>query len=148
VADIPGLKGLRLMEGQPVALGPFGADFSQGKRHRLELELNDGSIHNIEISATAYKELLAGFARQGVTIEQRLMARAVVASEQDRTVVAEKAMPLDVTPKQAVEALKEVGRPPEPAKELTWREVLDHEDDHHEAYDFYDHDHPPEEEDE
>lgn len=117
MGDIPGVKGFRLMEGQPVALGPFGADFSQGKRHRLEVTFDDGSIQNIDISETSYKGMLSNLARQGVGIEQRLVARAVVASEESRTVVAEKVMPLDVTPQEALETLKEVGKPaPEPPK--------------------------------
>jgi DNA-binding GntR family transcriptional regulator len=62
--DVAGVKGLRLMQGQPV------------------------------------------------TLEQRLVARAIVATEKDHKVVAEQVMPLDVTPKQAIEALKEVGKPP------------------------------------
>jgi hypothetical protein len=143
VGDVPGVKGLRLMEGQPVALGPLGPNFSQGKQHRLELTLEDGTIQNIGISETAYRELMAGLVRQGVTLEQRLMARAVVASEKDHEVVAEQAMPLDVSVKQAVETLKEVGKPSPLAKELTWDEVRDH-DYEDEMYDPYE----PEEEDE
>lgn len=141
MGDVPGVRGLRLMEGQPVALGPLGPDFSQGKRCRLEITLEDNAIQNIDISETAYRELMAGLVRQGVTLEQRLVARAVVASEKDHKVVAEKVMPLDVSVKQSVETLKEVGRPAPTAKELTWDEARDHKNDYEdETYGFYDDD--------
>lgn len=112
MGEIAGVKGLRLLAQQPVALGPFAPDVSQGKKYFIELQFEDGSIQNIGIENAVYNQLLLNLAGQGVGTEQRMVARARMASEKIGEVVAEKPLPLDATGKEVLDALNEVVHPP------------------------------------
>ncbi len=129
MADISGLKGMRLLVQQPVAIGPIRFDFGQSKRHVLELTFDDNTVMNISISKGAHDDILERLKLQtGVSIEQHVAAQEHVIGEKPTNPGREKALPLDATQEDAVKALREVTGPvfdidptvTEP-KKLTWK---------------------------
>ena len=106
MADIHGLRALRLIVGKPVALAPHGHDFSQAKGFFLEMEFNDGSVIDVGITKRVYDDIITDFAKQCVGLEQRMEVRdrATVEGRHNNPASAE-ALALDATPLQVTAAL-------------------------------------------
>jgi hypothetical protein len=106
MAEVHGLRALRLIAGQPVALGSFGLDFSTERGYFVELEFNDGSIIAVPVKKLSYDNIIATFSRQKVAIEQRIVVRdrATVEGEQKKA-AGEEPLPLDATPQDVAAAL-------------------------------------------
>ena len=84
--NIPGLKSLRLLVGQPTVLLPRGGvDLSQLKNYFMELTLDSGAVLNIPITKYSHDEFMKLMAAQGTPFEQRVSARAEQTSENDHT---------------------------------------------------------------
>jgi hypothetical protein len=112
MADIPGVRELRLLEGQPIAFGTmFGSDISHAKSYTLEITFDDLSIQNVVVSKVAYDGLLQRLKKNNVVLAQHMAARGETVSEKKHEPVKEKPLPLDVTPKAALAALQEVSEP-------------------------------------
>jgi hypothetical protein len=109
--DIPGIRDLRLLAQQPVALLPGrGVDISSQKTHFLELTFLDKSVTNIPITASAHDTILERLRQQGVPVQQRVSARGSVALPNILGVATQESfLPLDhqLSPGTVEKALRE-----------------------------------------
>lgn len=94
--NIPGLKTLRLLAQQPVALLPrTGMNITMPQVHALELTFDDGSVVNVPVPEGLYRVVLARLHAQGVGIEQQVSARAQLASPGETAPALEHLLPVD-----------------------------------------------------
>lgn len=128
MADIPGLKNLRLLIQQPVAMGPIRLDLGMAKRYVLELTFDDGKVTNVPISKGAHDDILKNLSLQtGVAIEERIATQERVTGEKPADPGREKVLPLDATQHDVVKALYEVTgvHPPNLDELEPWKKPID-----------------------
>lgn len=93
--SIPGLKNLRLLAVQPVALLPYGGvNMEQGKQYFMELTLDSGFIMNVPVTKKIHDEYLLRMKEQGTPIEQRVSAREEMPTLTNPTAPKERYVPV------------------------------------------------------
>jgi hypothetical protein len=74
--NIVGLRDLRLLAIQPVALLPFGGmDTGHRRQHFIELTFDSGVVMNVPITQKIHDEYLQRMREQGTSVEQGVSAR-------------------------------------------------------------------------
>lgn len=107
--DIPGIKQLRLIQQQPIALMPGGGmNATLSKSFFIEVTFENDAILNVPVSKLVYDAYLDRLREQGLAVEQRVSARSSVASPTDREAPQESFLAVDrpVTAGEVEEALR------------------------------------------
>ena len=118
MADIPGIKGLRLLAQQPVPVldlvkMAIAEPRRLPKRFALELQFEDGGIINVPLEQRVYDDIRRKLlSQEGIAIEERVAARGALAAAGATKPVTEEILPLDASGKDVYDALRRVADPP------------------------------------